>query len=74
MTNSPDPKKQTSFTVELIHDPETGDLILPFPEEVWREMVEKHGWAQGDVISWKEVKDGSWLLSKKKPKPKRRRK
>ena len=74
MTNNADTPKHSSFIVELIHDPETGDLILPLPEEVWREMVEKHGWAGGDVISWKEVKDGSWLLSKKKPKPKRRRK
>jgi hypothetical protein len=67
-------KKPAKYTVTLIHDPETGDLILPFPEEVWREMVLKHGWAEGDTVYWKEAKQGSWILSKHKPRPARRRK
>ena len=54
------------YTVELLEDPESGDLILPFPTEVWTEMVTKHGWAEGDVIHWKENADGSWELSKRK--------
>jgi hypothetical protein len=42
-------------------DPETGDLILPLPED----LLAMQGWKTGDTLSWDEGKDGTWILSKK---------
>jgi hypothetical protein len=50
-----------SWTVTLEEDPETGDLILPFTDE----MLEEVGWQEGDVLEWIDNKDGSWSLHKK---------
>jgi hypothetical protein len=50
-----------SWTVTIEEDPETGDAMLPFPEE----MLEDLGWVEGDVIEWVDNKDGSWSLVKK---------
>ena len=50
-----------NWTIELQDDPETGDLILPFPED----MLEETGWKEGDELVWKDNQDGSWSLSKK---------
>ena len=47
------------ITVE--EDPETGDLILPFPED----LLEQAKWAEGDTIVWKIQEDGSCILEKK---------
>lgn len=52
-------KKQT-FTVHLQEDPETGDLILPFPDGFCEEM----GWDIGDTLDWKVRKDGTFTLTK----------
>jgi hypothetical protein len=52
-------KKQT-FTVHLHEDPETGDLILPFPDGFCEEM----GWDIGDTLDWKVRKDGTFTLTK----------
>jgi hypothetical protein len=48
-----------SITVE--EDPENGDLILPFTDEILSEV----GWQTGDTIEWIDNKDGSWTLRKK---------
>jgi hypothetical protein len=48
-----------SITVE--EDPENGDLILPFTDEILSEV----GWKAGDTIEWIDKKDGSWELRKK---------
>ena len=48
-----------SITVE--EDPENGDLILPFTDEILSEV----GWKTGDTIEWIDNKDGSWTLRKK---------
>jgi len=48
-------------TVTLIEDPETGELILPFPEGMCDEM----GWEIGDTLTWTSNEDGSFTLSKK---------
>jgi hypothetical protein len=52
---------QTSWTVILEQDPETGELVLPFSED----MLACVGWKEGDVLKWKDNKNGSWSLTKK---------
>ena len=54
--------KLKSWTVTLEEDPETGDLILPFTNEILEEL----GWKEGDTLEWVDNKDGSWSLVKKK--------
>ena len=51
----------TSWIVTLERDPETGDLILPFTNE----MLVVLGWVEGDTLTWANLGDGSWSLSKK---------
>lgn len=50
-----------NWTIELQDDPETGDLILPFPED----MLKETGWKEGDVLDWKDNQNGSWSLIKR---------
>lgn len=52
---------QKKWTVELEEDPETGDLVIPFPPD----MLAQVGWDFGDIIQWKDNNDGSWTLFKK---------
>ena len=53
--------KRTSWTLIVEEDPETGDGILTFPED----LLESAGWKEGDIIQWIDLKDGSWQLKKK---------
>jgi hypothetical protein len=53
--------KRTSWTLTVEEDPDTGDGILTFPED----LLGQAGWQEGDVIEWIDCKDGSWLLKKK---------
>jgi len=48
------------YTVQLIED-ENGELALPLPDG----LMEKIGWVEGDVLIWKDNKDGSYSMSKK---------
>jgi len=48
------------WTVTLEEDPETGDLILPFPQE----FLDETGWQEGDILEWVDNKDGSYSLVK----------
>lgn len=48
-----------TVTVEL--DEETGELVLPIPED----MMKAVGWEIGDTLEWKDRGDGSFELSKK---------
>ena len=48
------------WTVTLEEDPETGELILPFPEDCLAET----GWQEGDVLEWTDLGNGSWSLAK----------
>ena len=41
-------KSETTWIVELEEDPETGDIIMPLPDE----LIESQGWAIGDVLEW----------------------
>lgn len=49
------------YTVTLEEDPATGDVILPFPEEMLTEV----GWAEGDVLVWEDNKNGTFSITKK---------
>ena len=50
-----------SYTVTLEEDPETGDLVLPFPEDMLKEV----GWKEGDTLDWEDNKDGTFSITKK---------
>lgn len=52
---------KTRWTIEVQEDPETGDQILEFPDD----LMESAGWKEGDVLEWIDNKDGSWTLRKK---------
>ncbi len=52
----------TSWTVTIEEDPDTGDLILPLPQD----MLDLQGWAEGDTLGWIDNKDGSWSIQKVK--------
>lgn len=49
-----------SWTITLEEDPETGDLVLPFTDEILQTV----GWKEGDVVEWIDNKDGTWTLVK----------
>jgi hypothetical protein len=49
-----------SWTITVEEDPETGELILPLPQE----MLDLQGWKEGDSLEWIDNNDGSWSLSK----------
>ena len=52
----------TSWTVILEEDPETGDLILPFPSD----FLEIQGLKEGDTLEWIESDNGSYIIQKAK--------
>ena len=60
LSDSRNPDIQT-WTVSVEEDPETGDLILPLPED----LLELQGWQTGDTLTWDQREDGAWQLSKK---------
>ncbi len=49
-----------TYTVTLEEDPNTGDLLLPFTDEILQEA----GWKEGDTLEWIDNQDGSWSLVK----------
>jgi len=53
---------ENSWSATLQEDPETGDLILPLPEE----LMKSQGFSIGDTLKWKDNKDGSYSFMKKK--------
>ena len=48
------------WTIKLEEDPENGDLIMPFTDEI----LESAGWKEGDTLEWIDNKNGSWTLRK----------
>lgn len=48
------------FIVYLDEDPETGDLILPIPQEI----LDAQGWKEGDTLKWIDNEDGTWSLTR----------
>lgn len=52
---------QTHWIVELEEDPETGDLVMPLPPAMLKEL----GWKIGDDLTWKiDPNTGETTLSK----------
>ena len=51
-----------SWAVTLEQDPETGELILPFPVDLLSQM----GWSEGTEIFWDVRDDKSVFLTEKK--------
>jgi hypothetical protein len=45
-----------NWTVVLEEDPDTGDLIMPIPQEV----LDLQGWGEGDTLEWIDQGNGSW--------------
>jgi ribosomal protein L32 len=52
--------KDQTFLVHLEEDPDTGELILPFPEGFCDEM----GWDIGDTLDFTDNKDGTFSINK----------
>jgi len=48
------------YTVEVIHDNETDEFILPLPEDILNEVK----WQEGDTLRWKDNLDGSFTISR----------
>jgi hypothetical protein len=49
------------WTVTVEEDPDTGEMVLPLPED----LLKLQGWQPGDTLLWTDNKDGSWSLTKK---------
>jgi hypothetical protein len=50
----------TSWTVTVEEDAETGDLILPLPVD----LLKLQGWVEGDTLEWIDNEDGTWCIQK----------
>lgn len=48
-------------TLNVVEDPQTGDLLLELTDELCEEM----GWTVGDNLVWEQLNNGSWSLKKK---------
>ena len=52
----------SKWTIELEEaDDGSGDLILPFPDD----LLADAGWKEGDVLEWIDNQNGSFTLRKK---------
>lgn len=60
MTNGP-AKEYPRYEVITQEDPETGDLIIPLPEPILKQM----GWKEGDDVEIDIDKEGRIFLKKK---------
>lgn len=53
-----------SWIITVEEDPETGDLVLPFPDDLLKEA----GWKPGDTLEWNVVENdgnGNWASTLK---------
>ena len=49
--------------VNIVEDPDTGELMLDLGMELCAEL----GWQEGDTLDWQDQKDGSWMIRKISP-------
>ena len=49
-----------NWEIIVEEDPETGELILPFPKD----FLETQNWKEGDELEWIDRGDGSWEIKK----------
>jgi uncharacterized membrane protein (UPF0127 family) len=54
--------ENAKYEVTTFEDPDSGDLILPIPEE----LMERLGWKVGDQLKWRQTDEGAWVLEKSK--------
>jgi hypothetical protein len=52
---------KNNWTVTVEEDPETGELSLPFPDD----LIAKMDWSIGDTLVFEDLKDGSFSIRKK---------
>ena len=50
------------WTITTEEDPETGDVVIPLPEDFLKTV----GWQEGDTIEWIDNHDGTWSIEKVK--------
>lgn len=50
-----------AYEVIVQEDPDTGDMLLPIPQE----LLDQLGWKEGDELEFNEASDGSIILSKR---------
>ena len=48
------------WTIDVKEDEFTGDAILELPDD----LLESAGLKEGDVLTWKDLGNGSWSLTK----------
>lgn len=53
-----------TWTTTVLEDPETGDAIIEFPED----LLAAVGWVEGDTLNWTVQPDGTCILTKILPK------
>ena len=53
--------KPTTWIVELEEDPKTGDLVLPIPPALMKEL----GWDIADTLTWGVDEEKNMTLTKK---------
>lgn len=53
----------SKYTITLEEDPETQEVVLPFPTDLLAQM----GWKEGDTLHWTDNENGSFSLSKTAP-------
>ena len=53
--------KKTGWVVQLEEDPETGDLICPFPDDLLASL----GWKEGDTLDWDIDKETGKIVLRK---------
>jgi hypothetical protein len=51
-----------TWSVQIEQDPETGELLMPFPPDLLSQM----GWSEGTDLSWIDNKNGTYSLKEKK--------
>jgi len=54
-------KEYPRYEVITQEDPETGDMIVPIPEPILKQM----GWKEGDEIDFSITESGEIILKKK---------
>lgn len=50
-----------SYTVNIEQDPKSGELLLPFPQELLKQM----GWSEGIELWWIDNKNGTYTIKEK---------
>ena len=55
-------EKLKTWIINLEEDPETGDLVMPLPQE----LLDIQGWTPGDVLEWDIEADSNLFTLKKK--------